>query len=309
LSFQQVLRVNLDASTRDSGAPSAPATAPSYTPDTGSPGLPASPAVTPASVATPAAPGPVAKPGKADAPAAGDNASQGSGADALLSTSAGRDISGEGSDASRSLSRSQRRQNDSDASSNLLPIQNLSALAPISFDLPTAVFNASNLSGLTSFATATANGDSPVVVHSLGYGLHRGVSVETESDTATTVNDIVTGARSHALSFDQVFTSAQVASVSFSAGFIWWLTRGGGLLTSMLMGVPAWRHVDLLPVLARNFDDEDEETGEPLPETAPHSPDDEVAKVAREAAAAADINVEGLFEPRSATSARRHASE
>jgi parallel beta-helix repeat protein len=49
----------------------------------------------------------------------------------------------------------------------------------------------------------------------------------------------------------------RVASATFTAGFIWWLTRSGGLITTMLMGVPAWRHVDLLPVLAR-ADDEDE---------------------------------------------------
>lgn len=51
----------------------------------------------------------------------------------------------------------------------------------------------------------------------------------------------------------------RMASVSFTAGFVWWLTRSGGLLTTMLLGVPAWRHVDLLPVLARPVDDKDED--------------------------------------------------
>jgi hypothetical protein len=50
-----------------------------------------------------------------------------------------------------------------------------------------------------------------------------------------------------------------VASVTLTAGFVWWLTRSGGLLTSILMGIPAWRHVDLLPVLAPARDEEDEE--------------------------------------------------
>jgi hypothetical protein len=49
-----------------------------------------------------------------------------------------------------------------------------------------------------------------------------------------------------------------MASVGFTAGFVWWLTRSGGLLTSMLMGVPAWRHLDLLPVVARRSDDDDD---------------------------------------------------
>jgi hypothetical protein len=48
----------------------------------------------------------------------------------------------------------------------------------------------------------------------------------------------------------------RMASASLTAGFVWWLTRGGGLLTSILMGVPAWRHVDLLPILASGKDDE-----------------------------------------------------
>jgi hypothetical protein len=57
------------------------------------------------------------------------------------------------------------------------------------------------------------------------------------------------------LSFD-LLTPANAAAVGFTAGFIWWLTRSGGMLTMMLMGIPAWRHVDLLPVLARPADDD-----------------------------------------------------
>lgn len=48
---------------------------------------------------------------------------------------------------------------------------------------------------------------------------------------------------------------AKVAGVTVTAGFLWWLTRGGGLLTMMLMGIPAWRHMDMLPVLARQWDE------------------------------------------------------
>jgi hypothetical protein len=51
----------------------------------------------------------------------------------------------------------------------------------------------------------------------------------------------------------------RVASTTLTAGFVWWLTRSGGLLTSILMGVPAWRHVDLLPVLAPARDDDDDD--------------------------------------------------
>jgi hypothetical protein len=48
-----------------------------------------------------------------------------------------------------------------------------------------------------------------------------------------------------------------VAGASVTAGFVWWLTRSGGAIASVLMGVPAWRHVDLLPVLASDDDDEE----------------------------------------------------
>jgi hypothetical protein len=51
----------------------------------------------------------------------------------------------------------------------------------------------------------------------------------------------------------------RVASATLTAGFVWWLTRSGGLITSILMGIPAWRHVDLLPVLAARRDDEHDE--------------------------------------------------
>ena len=56
-----------------------------------------------------------------------------------------------------------------------------------------------------------------------------------------------------------VLGPVQVSSVTFAAGFVWWLTRSGGLLTTLLMGIPAWRQVDLLPVLARSAEDEDDE--------------------------------------------------
>jgi parallel beta-helix repeat protein len=54
----------------------------------------------------------------------------------------------------------------------------------------------------------------------------------------------------------------KVSSMAFTAGFVWWLTRGGGLLATMLMGIPAWRHIDLAPVLARRLDDDEEDDHE-----------------------------------------------
>lgn len=48
-----------------------------------------------------------------------------------------------------------------------------------------------------------------------------------------------------------------VASVGVTAGLVWWLTRAGGLMATMLMSVPAWRHVDVMSVLAARPADED----------------------------------------------------
>lgn len=51
----------------------------------------------------------------------------------------------------------------------------------------------------------------------------------------------------------------RLVGVSLTAGFVWWLTRGGGMLATVLMAVPAWRHMDLLPVVARSEDEDDED--------------------------------------------------
>jgi hypothetical protein len=54
------------------------------------------------------------------------------------------------------------------------------------------------------------------------------------------------------------FTKAEhVASVGFSVGLVWWLTRGGGLLASAMMGAPAWKQVDLLTIMSARDDDEE----------------------------------------------------
>ncbi|MCI4429030.1 MAG: hypothetical protein JHC40_07680 [Burkholderiales bacterium] len=58
---------------------------------------------------------------------------------------------------------------------------------------------------------------------------------------------------------DIVQDPVRIASVVFVAGLIWWLTRSGGLLTTMLLGVPAWRHVDLPSALASPPEDEEDD--------------------------------------------------
>jgi len=58
---------------------------------------------------------------------------------------------------------------------------------------------------------------------------------------------------------DMVQDPVRIASVTFTAGLIWWLTGSGSLLTKMLLGVPAWRHVALLPGQAPPPEDEEDD--------------------------------------------------
>lgn len=50
---------------------------------------------------------------------------------------------------------------------------------------------------------------------------------------------------------------AQITAVSLSVGAVWWALRAGGLFTSLLTSLPAWRSFDMLPVLSRDEDDDD----------------------------------------------------
>jgi hypothetical protein len=42
---------------------------------------------------------------------------------------------------------------------------------------------------------------------------------------------------------------ASVSGMALSIGFVAWILRGGALLASFLVSMPAWRHFDPLPVL------------------------------------------------------------
>ncbi len=54
-----------------------------------------------------------------------------------------------------------------------------------------------------------------------------------------------------------VLSAVRVSGIAFSIGAIWWAARAAGLIASLVSSAPAWRHVDPLPVLGR--DDEEEE--------------------------------------------------
>ena len=45
------------------------------------------------------------------------------------------------------------------------------------------------------------------------------------------------------------------SGIVLSAGFVTWILRGGSLLASFLVSMPAWRHFDPLPVLGKDKHD------------------------------------------------------
>jgi VCBS repeat-containing protein len=49
----------------------------------------------------------------------------------------------------------------------------------------------------------------------------------------------------------QLLAAVRFAGLSLSVGVVTWVLRAGGLLSSLLALLPAWRHVDPLPILAR----------------------------------------------------------
>jgi hypothetical protein len=51
--------------------------------------------------------------------------------------------------------------------------------------------------------------------------------------------------------------SVKFGGMALSVGVVWWASRISGLLGSLLASTPAWRHIDPLPVLGRDEEDED----------------------------------------------------
>ena len=48
--------------------------------------------------------------------------------------------------------------------------------------------------------------------------------------------------------------TARIAGIVVSAGFVTWAIRAGGLLSTLLLSMPAWRSIDPLPILAPEED-------------------------------------------------------
>jgi hypothetical protein len=71
-----------------------------------------------------------------------------------------------------------------------------------------------------------------------------------------------------------VLNSIRVTGFALSVGAVWWTARAVGLVASLLSATPAWRHVDPLPVLGRN-EEEQEEWDESADEKDKDKKDDE----------------------------------
>ena len=53
-----------------------------------------------------------------------------------------------------------------------------------------------------------------------------------------------------------IMESVEMGGLALSVGVVWWASRVGGLLGSLLASMPAWRHLDPLPIVGRDEDDE-----------------------------------------------------
>jgi hypothetical protein len=56
-----------------------------------------------------------------------------------------------------------------------------------------------------------------------------------------------------------IMGSVRITGLALSVGAVWWAARAAGLIASLLASAPAWRHMDPLPVLGRDEEDEVEE--------------------------------------------------
>jgi hypothetical protein len=55
---------------------------------------------------------------------------------------------------------------------------------------------------------------------------------------------------------DVLLEQVQMGGMALSVGVVWWASRISGLLGSLLASAPAWRHIDPLPVVGRDEDED-----------------------------------------------------
>ena len=60
-----------------------------------------------------------------------------------------------------------------------------------------------------------------------------------------------------------VMESVRMGGIVLSVGVVWWASRVSGLIGSLLSSVPAWRHLDPLPIVGKDEDKDEEQWYEP----------------------------------------------
>ena len=75
--------------------------------------------------------------------------------------------------------------------------------------------------------------------------------------------------------FFSLESGLQLSGVALSAGFVSWAIRGAGLFASLLTSLPAWRHMDPLPILKKK--DEKEKDSAHREDDDRHDFDEEIA--------------------------------
>jgi len=77
--------------------------------------------------------------------------------------------------------------------------------------------------------------------------------------------------------FFSLESGLQLSGVALSAGFVSWAIRGAGLFASLLTSLPAWRHMDPLPILKKKDEKEKEKDWAHREDDDGHDFDEEIA--------------------------------
>jgi len=57
--------------------------------------------------------------------------------------------------------------------------------------------------------------------------------------------------------------SVRMGGIVLSVGVVWWASRVTGLIGTLLSSVPAWRHLDPLPIVGKDEERDEEHWYEP----------------------------------------------
>ena len=55
--------------------------------------------------------------------------------------------------------------------------------------------------------------------------------------------------------------SVRMGGIALSVGVVWWASRVTGLIGSLLASMPAWLHLDPLPIVGRDDDEKEQWSG------------------------------------------------